>query len=186
MSHKFCSHFSYLPWDIFSFSENLKDGQRPWGGGCQEIPLLFSTGSWMLLITTGLEASMAARRDDVNQSWTCCRHSSQEGRCTTCVYIIRRVWHQTQPPPPSSWGNSKLAVALLQDSRESEGPSGWDRTPEPLLFSKMALRILTYLHLNNTLHSASGYRQLNSTAVPAPKHSEGRKMFRSPIDQDGY
>lgn len=30
-------------------------------GGCQEIPLLFSTGSWMLLFTTGMEASMAVR-----------------------------------------------------------------------------------------------------------------------------
>lgn len=28
-------------------------------GGCQEIPLLFATGSWMLLFTTGMEASRA-------------------------------------------------------------------------------------------------------------------------------
>lgn len=82
-------------------------------------------------------------RDDVNQLWTCCLHSSQEGRCTTCVYRIRKAWYQAQPLPPSSWGNSKLTLALLQDPRESEGPPGSNRSPGPLLFSKMALRILT-------------------------------------------
>lgn len=100
-----------------SFPPFLKNWRKAKGivggsGVCQEITTFVLGSSWMLLFTTCLWARMA--EDDVNQSQTCCHHSSQKGRCTTHVYIVCRVWHQPQPPPPSSWGNSKLAVALLQ------------------------------------------------------------------------